>query len=357
VNLFETMPQRVRAWKNIATSATMRRVRPDWVPMPHAGHIIVTYRCNLKCECCPSWKQKNHNDLSTEEWMNTFSQLKSLDIVKVLGGEPLIRRDIVTLMTGVRDIIDPFVLQLTTNGMLTERTLEMVHAVAWPGLQLRISVDGIEETHDRMRGVEGSWKKVTQTVREVAALKDRYGFKLGINFAITDSSIPELDAMIDFADSVGADLIPGVNVDPFLIGGTPPEEGGHQRVVMVSDIDAALGALRDDRVGLRKQLPGIDKLLSRFLVRDTFRRQLEGEQYRFTCRELRDLIYLLPDGNLVRCGLDHKSLGNVRDSSIEELWRSPAVVSCRDTVDACPGCYQASVQIMSRLYAGCILDS
>jgi MoaA/NifB/PqqE/SkfB family radical SAM enzyme len=59
----------------------------------------------------------------------------------------------------------------------------------------------------------------------------------------------------------------------------------------------------------------------------------------------------------VRCGLDHKSLGNVRDSSIEELWRSPAVVSCRDTVDACPGCYQASVQIMSRLYAGCVLDS
>ena len=44
-------------------------------------------------------------------------------------------------------------------------------AVAWPGLQLRISVDGLEQTHDRMRGVEGSWKLVTKTVREVAELK------------------------------------------------------------------------------------------------------------------------------------------------------------------------------------------
>ena len=355
--LFETMPQRLRAWKNIATSATMRRVRPDWIPDPHAAHLIVTFRCNLKCECCPSWKMKEHDDLTTEEWLETFRQLKSLDIVKILGGEPLVRKDIVELLTGVREIIDPFMLQMTTNGMLTQRTVEVIHAVAWPGLQLRISVDGTEETHDRMRGTPGSWKRVTQTVREVAALKERYGFKLGINFALTDESLPELDYMVDFARSVGADLIPGVNLDPFLIGAIPPEEGGRQKVIMVSDIEAALEGLHDRRVGLRKQLPGVDHILSRFLVRDTFNRQLRGEQYRFTCRELRDLIYLLPNGDLVRCGLDHKPIGNVREKPLGELWRSPEVEACRAKVDACPGCYQASVQIMSRLYAGCIFES
>ena len=212
------MVRRARAWGNIATSSTMRRLKPDWVPRPHAAHLIMTYRCNLKCEACPSWQVKEHADLTTDEWLDLFGQLRSLDLVKILGGEPFVRKDIVEILVGVRDIIDPYVLQLTTNGMLTKKTVEAIHAVAWPGLQLRISVDGVEETHDKMRGVEGSWKLVTRTVAEVAELKEKYGFKLGINFAITDDSVSELEAMIAFAESMGADLIPGVCVAPFLVG-------------------------------------------------------------------------------------------------------------------------------------------
>ena len=113
-------------------------------------------------------------------------------------------RDIVEILSDVRDIIDPYVMQLTTNGMLTKRTIEALHKVAWPGLQLRISVDGLEKTHDRMRGVEGSWATVTRTVREVAELKEQYGFKFGINFAVTDDSIHEFDEMVEYAASVGA---------------------------------------------------------------------------------------------------------------------------------------------------------
>ena len=128
----------------------------------HAGHLIVTYRYNLKCAGCGSWKVKEHADLTAEEWRGVFRQLKSLDLVKILGGEPFVRKDIVEILEGVRDIVDPYILQLTTNGMLTRKTIEAIDAVAWPGLQLRISVDGTEKTHDKMRGVEGSWKLVTR---------------------------------------------------------------------------------------------------------------------------------------------------------------------------------------------------
>ena len=81
---------------------------------------------------------KNHDDLSTGEWIRIFEQLKSLDVVKVLGGEPLVRKDIVELLLGVREIIDPYMMQLTTNGMMTKRTVDGFRAIAWPGLQLRI---------------------------------------------------------------------------------------------------------------------------------------------------------------------------------------------------------------------------
>jgi len=348
------LQRRLRAWKNVAQSASMRRVRPDWVPRPHAAHFILTYKCNLKCEACPSWEVREHDDLSTEEWLRVFEQLKSLDVVKVLGGEPLVRKDIVELLVGVREIIDPYVMQLTTNGMMTQRTVDVLRAVAWPGLQLRISVDGLEKTHDWMRGVKGSWKKVTRTVREVAELKETYGFKFGINFALTDRSLSELDEMVAFSESVGADLIPGVCVDPFLIGATPPELGGQQKVILISDKTAVLQALHDHRVGTKRELPVIDHLLSKRLASNTFEQQLNGATSAFPCRELRDLLYLLPNGNVVRCGMDHESIGNVREQSFDDIWFGEKMQAYRDKVDNCPGCKQASVQILSRLYGGAL---
>lgn len=345
--------RRARAWKNVATSATMRRVKPDWVPRPHAAHLIVTFRCNLKCLGCGSWQVKEHADLSAAEWRDTFRQLKSLDIMKILGGEPMVRSDIVEILSDAREIVDPYILQMTTNGMLTKRTVRAIDAVAWPGLQLRISVDGTEPTHDRMRGVPGSWKLVNRTVQEVAALKAKHGFKFGINFAVTDESIDEFDHMVEYAESVGADLIPGVNVDPFLVGTTPPEVR-LQQVIMLEDPSRGLAKLEDHRVGTKRELPFVDHVMSRFITKRTFKRQIESGEHRFTCRELRDLLYLLPNGNVVRCGMDHEPIGNLRESSFDDIWFGQDMDAYRKKVDNCPGCLQASVQILSRVYGGCL---
>jgi MoaA/NifB/PqqE/SkfB family radical SAM enzyme len=346
--------RRLRAWRHVARSAAMSRIDPEWIPDPHAGHFILTFRCNLKCAGCGSWKVREHDDLSAEEWRGVFRQLTSLDLVKVLGGEPFVRRDIVEILTDIRDIVDPYVLQLTTNGMMPKQTIEALHAVAWPGLQLRISVDGIEPTHDRMRGVDGSWAKVTDTVRQVAELKGKYGFKFGINFAVTDDSVDELDDMIRFAEEVGADLIPGINVTPFLVGTVPPEVE-RPKVIMIEDKARALRALRDSRVGTRSQLPVLDHLISRFVTKDTFGKHLDGDIHAFACRELKDLIYVLPNGELVRCGLDHRPVANLRHTPFQEVWRGEEIRAFRKRVADCPGCLQASVQIMSRLYGGCLL--
>ena len=353
--MISELRRRARAWKNMGQSALMRRVDPDWIPRPHAAHLIVTFKCNLKCTGCGSWKVQDHNDLTAQEWRKVFTELRSLDLVKILGGEPFVRKDIVDILSSVREVIDPYVLQLTTNGMLTNRLLDALDAVAWPGLQLRISVDGLPSTHDKMRGVDGSWELVDRSVKEVASLKSKYGFKFGINFAITDASIPELGRMIEYAESVGADLIPGVNVDPFLVGTVPPEVR-QPKVIMISDKDKALAALSDARVGTKRQLPLIDHLYSRFLTKKTFSNQLYQKAHKFHCRELRDLIYVLPDGNLVRCGLDHRPVGNLRDSNFDALWYGDEIKKYRKRVDDCPGCLQASVQILSRLYGGCLLS-
>ena len=56
----------------------------------------------------------------------------------------------------------------------------------------------------------------------------------------------------------------------------------------------------------------------------------------------------------MRCGLDHSPIGNVRQSSFDDIWFGDAMTPYRQKVDDCPGCMQASVQILSRLYGGCL---
>ena len=110
---------------------------------------------------------------------------------------------------------------------------------------------------------------------------------------------------------------------------------------MISDKERALAALEDARVGTKSQLPVVDHVISRWLTRKTFRKQLYQEAHRFHCRELRDLLYFLPDGSVVRCGLDHRPVGNVREKSFDDIWFGSEIAEFRKRVDDCPGCLQA----------------
>jgi len=58
----------------------------------------------------------------------------------------------------------------------------------------------------------------------------------------------------------------------------------------------------------------------------------------------------LPNGDVVRCGMDHRPVGNVRQQSFDDIWFGSAIAAFRRRVDDCPGCMQSSVQIMSRIY-------
>ena len=126
------------------------------------------------------------------------------------------------------------------------------------------------------------------------------------------------------------------------------------KVIMVENKERALSALSSAGAGTLGQLPMVDHLYSRLVTKRTFRKQLYEGPHRFHCRELRDLIYVLPNGDLVRCGLDHRPVGNLRSTPFEALWRGEGIRAFRKKVDDCPGCLQASVQILSRLYGGCI---
>ncbi len=113
---------------------------------PILAGIKLTHRCTLRCGQCPYWRRESA-DLSWEQLTSLFPRLyrDGIRIVILEGGEPLLWRDGERTLQDVVDLAKRYfyTVGVTTNGTLP---LEVAADAIW------VSIDGLQETHDRLRG-------------------------------------------------------------------------------------------------------------------------------------------------------------------------------------------------------------
>lgn len=343
------LPPRLRAWAHVAQARLRRPGAPT--PLPRAAHLVLTWRCNLRCDHCDVWNRPASEELDAARWERVFGQLRSLDILKIIGGEPFVRDDLGEVVEAARRQIDPFILQLVTNGTATDRILRFAERHAWPNLHLRISLDGLEATHDQARGCVGTFAQVMTTLEQLAALRRRRRFQLGVNFILNDRSQPDMDDLATTCRRLGVDLIPGFAVRPFLRHADLTRE--QASTVGLRDPDQAVRRLEQRDHGARAGFNLAERAFLWSSNQHIFRKQAQGgAALKFSCRELRDLTYLLPNADLITCGLRHEPAGNLEREPFEAVWRGARAEALRAEVDACSGCLQGAVEVMSRLYGG-----
>ena len=342
------IPARLRAYAHVARARTLESpgILP---PRPYATHFIVTWRCNLRCNGCDAWQRDTTPELNADQWRQVFAQIPTLDIVKIIGGEPFVRDDLSDIVTAIRETVDPFVLQLVTNATMTDRVLSFVEEHAWPRLHLRVSLDGMEPAHDRARGVSGTYTRVMDTLEGLAKLRKRRRFQLAVNFTLTDDSMPDMEPLREHCQRLGVDLVPGFKVKPFLRHCNVAQET--VTTIGVEDRQVALTHLERGEVGAKNGFNPLERSALQWINRVVFRKHASGgESLKFRCREVRNLMYLNPYGELITCGLNHEPIGDILGDGFEPVWRSERAAAARAGVDRCPGCMQGAVEIMSSLY-------
>ena len=130
-----------------------------------------TLRCNLNCLHCGSDCYKDNNvssdELDISVIKNELSEIAKnhdpkLITFAIIGGEPLVRPEI--LEVGAYASRLGYHWGITTNGMLLDK--EMIMRLKSSGLQtISVSLDGLEEDHDRLRNFQGSYQKVIKGMR------------------------------------------------------------------------------------------------------------------------------------------------------------------------------------------------
>ncbi len=149
----------------------------------------VTRRCNLHCmHCYSSSRNIEYSDeLSTKEGYALIDDLAQFGAPVILfsGGEPLMRKDLLDLASyatksGVRAVI-------STNGTLINR--DVARDLKKVGLSyVGVSLDGLRPTNDKFRGVQGSFDRALEGIRNC----QKEGIKVGLRFTMNKHNVEDI---------------------------------------------------------------------------------------------------------------------------------------------------------------------
>lgn len=194
---------------------------------PLSLEIWPTNRCNLHCIMCGTWasrrkaeekgiiydpKEEMKRELPDEVWLKIVNEAFKLDIKEFLitgGGEPLMRKELtLKIMEKIKE--NEGYGTLNTNGtLITSQDIQKIISIGWD--MVIFSIDGPDKnTHDFIRGVNGTFEKVKKVLFEFKKQKEKLKTekpKVVFNTVVLNKNFEKLCKLVEFASSVDCESI------------------------------------------------------------------------------------------------------------------------------------------------------
>jgi len=165
--------------------------------------FFVTSKCDAKCPHCFYWQQLNKDkkqELTKDEILKIAKNFNGILSVSLTGGEPFLRDDLCEIASIFQKYSKAKIIQIPTNGIQTNRiitTAENILKVCKDGhIVIRVSMDGLEEIQDSIRGVKGAFNNAVETYKSLKALQQKYSnLILGISITYSKINQERLDSL------------------------------------------------------------------------------------------------------------------------------------------------------------------
>ena len=161
------------------------------------GTVIVTYRCNARCNMCNRYKKPSLPD--EEISLETIKKLPPMYFTNITGGEPFIRTDLKDIVRELKKKSDRIV--ISTNGFFTDRIVDLCRE--FPDIGIRISIEGLEETNNKIRGLENGFQRGYSTLKQLVdmGMKD-----VGFGMTVQDANARDLVALYQLSDEMNMEF-------------------------------------------------------------------------------------------------------------------------------------------------------
>lgn len=304
--------------------------------------ISVTDRCNSRCKTCNIWRKNATDELDVDEYEKIFRSLSKAPVWFTLsGGEPFLRRDLVNICESIYRNNEPDIINIPTNGILSSRIEESVCEILDVCKKTRIvvnlSMDGVGEGHDIIRGVK-SFDKLLDTFERLSCLRDSHcNFVLGIHSVISVYNVSKLQYLFEYVqnemnpDSYITEIAEErVELGTSGAGITPDTEEYRDAIEFIS------GELK--KTHHSEIFPEVIKAL-RLAYYDIVKDILIEKRQIIPCYAGISSGQITPTGDIWMCCVRGESIGNLRDADYDfrKIWFSESANAQRSFIknDAC----------------------
>lgn len=311
---------------------------------PIFSTIFITNACNLHCRhCIFSSGVKSPNELSDSEVIDLITKLTKLGVICLdfSGGETLLRPSVFKFINFAYNSGIKFV-SLATNGtLISQKTIEDIEKLKNKGrqLNLRISLDGDEESHDWLRG-DGTFKKI---IRGLEILRRNNIRPREINFVLHKNNVNKIEKLVKIIEPYKPHSL---IIMPLVLGGRAKN---YMNKFQIDSLTWRNICLKRD--ALQKKYPKIEitidgptrAILEKNLNLSIPKPCMCGMQY----------IGFSSEGDILVCPISLLSVGNIRkDKDIEKIWsKSPMLKKIRNLQMLKDKCRHCKFKIVCR--GGC----
>ena len=315
-----------------------RAVRPNGLPVQLT--FYVTSRCNAKCAHCFYGEQLNQpaeRELKLAEIERMARSLPRQLWVAFGGGEPFLRPDLADVAEVFFRWNRPRMLTVVTNGLnpphIEAVTLDILGRRRDTFVNVSVSLDGLEETHDRERGVPGNFQRAVETLRRLRTLREHNdGFGFSTITTVHRRNADELTQLENFIDQSvhpdnrGLNLVRGTPLDPTVLD---VDLLPYQEAVERKRRDVSQGRLPLQSFSLSR----LNGAKERVMYREVERVARTGT-YRAPCRAGTTGAVVYENGDVAACEILNRKIGNLRDVDFDfsRLWFGPEAVALRKEI-------------------------
>ena len=281
------------------------------------GTVIVTYRCNARCTMCNRYKapSKPEEEISIE----TIKKLPKMYFTNITGGEPFIREDLADIVRELYKKSDRIV--ISTNGFFTERIIKLCEE--FPNVGIRISIEGLEETNNQIRGLEDGYNKGYSTLKKLVEMKHP---DVGFGMTVQDANAKDLVPLYQKANELNMEFATASLHNSFYF--VEAKNIIQDRPMVAKEFEKLVNEL------LNSNSP---KKWFRAYFNHGLINYIYGQKRLLPCDMSFDTFFIDPYGDVMPCNgtKDKEVMGNLNEQTWEELWSSEQAEKVRTKVRHC----------------------
>jgi MoaA/NifB/PqqE/SkfB family radical SAM enzyme len=362
----DSLPESATAVRRIAVAMTVGQVirelpsvardlydnhvtRHFKVIAPTVLHVNVNLRCNTRCAMCNIWEVKSPHELSLDQLEAVFADpvYARIEYIVLAGGEPTLRKDLPEMvelmhrhMPRLKKLMIP---SNVIDRLSVQRQFPRIarycadHNIR---LTLAVSLDGIGETHDKIRGVKGAYAKVMDSIAFMKQLQKEAPYNLTIDPTIFSMNIHEMQKLRDLAERLEMPIT-------FQIAATADDYYHNAEMDKVLSVDEHG---RTSMVAFLKRQVAESSLLDAlaYYYAEVVE-NLQGVGSRgLPCPFADQGVLINPDATLQYCH-NSRPIGNALKKSSSELYYAAENLAYRDKVrtESCPKCRMSCLFFVS----------